>query len=428
MFNNQKMLDFINASPTAFHAVDEIVKILENNGFEKLSEQGKWDVKPNGKYYVTRNHSSIIAFDIPSNVKNCSFRMVASHSDSPTFKIKPNAIIKSDKYTKLNVEGYGGLILNTWMDKPLSIAGRLMVKTKNGIEEKLVCVDEDLCIIPNMSIHQNRGVNEGMKYNQQVDMLPIIGYGEEDVFMNKLAKSANIKKEDICGFDLYLYNRQQGTIWGNEQYVSSGRLDDLQCAYTTLEGFVQADSKAINVYCCFDNEEVGSSTRQGANSTFLEDCLLRVASELGEGDNYHQMIARSFLVSADNAHSVHPNHPELADPTNRVNINGGVVVKYNANQSYTSDSFSAALFVQCCKDANVEVQYFTNRSDARGGGTLGNISTSHVSVASVDVGLAQWAMHSSYETAGCKDTDDMIKAMKSYFEKEFEITENGIHF
>jgi len=426
---NKKMLEFLDASPTAFHAIDEIVKILEIDGFVELSEHEKWNIEINGKYYVTRNHSSIIAFKVPADISDSGFHMVASHSDSPTFKLKPNSImVTEDKYVKLNTEVYGGPIMNTWMDKPLSIAGRVMIKTDAGIEERLINFNEDLCLIPNMSIHQNRTANDGMKYNAQVDMLPVISFGNnKEVLIDRIANEINIDKVNIIGSDLYLYNRQPGIIWADGQYLSSARIDNLQCAYTSLISFVQATTtKNINVYCCFDNEEVGSTTRQGANSTLLDDVLYRITNCFGISNKYHEMIAKSFLVSADNAHSVHPNHPELADQTNRVHINGGIVIKYNANQSYTSDSFSAALFVQCCKEADVPVQYFTNRSDVRGGGTLGNISTAHVSVPSVDIGLAQWAMHSSYETTGCQDTEMMIRALKIYYEKDFIVSSNGV--
>jgi Aspartyl aminopeptidase len=428
---NKKMLEFFNASPTAFHAIDEIVKVLKADGFVELPEHEKWNIEINGKYYVTRNHSSIIAFKMPADISDSGFHMVASHSDSPTFKLKPNSImVVEDTYVKLNTEIYGGPIMNTWMDRPLSIAGRVMVKTVNGIEERLINFDEDLCLIPNMAIHQNRTANDGMKYNAQIDMLPIIGFGNNrGVLIDKIAKEISVNEEDIMGSDLYLYNRQPGIIWGDGQYLSSARIDNLQCAYASLISFVRATTaKNINVYCCFDNEEVGSTTRQGANSTLLDDVLYRITECFGISDKYHEMIAKSFLISADNAHSVHPNHPELADQTNRVHINGGVVIKYNANQSYTSDSFSAALFAQCCKEADVPVQYFTNRSDVRGGGTLGNISTAHVSVPSVDIGLAQWAMHSSYETAGCQDTEMMIRALAVYYEKDFRLTSNGVEW
>ena len=426
---NEQMITFIEKSPTAFHAVKTIEEELVNNGFKELKEKDTWNLVCGGKYYLTRNQSGILAFVVPETVDALSFRMVASHSDSPSFKIKPRCVMEQEgHYVKLNVEGYGGMIMNTWMDRPLSVAGRVVVKTDTGLESRLVNVDKDLCMIPNMSIHQNRNANSDMKYNPQVDMLPVVGFGkDEGKFMNEIASCANCKVEDILSSDLYLYNRQKGCIWGEGNYVSIGHLDDLQCAYTSLVSFIDAKCENhVNVYCCFDNEEVGSGTRQGAHSNFLSDTLYRICKSFNK--ELEAALAGSILVSADNAHSVHPNHPELADPTNRVHMNEGIVIKYNASQSYTTDALSSAIFMECCKQAEVPYQTFTNRSDTRGGATLGMISITHVSVPTVDIGAAQWAMHSSYETAGCKDTEYLVKALKVFYELDFELDTTQVIF
>ena len=426
---NEQMIAFIEKSPTAFHAVKTIVEELETKGFKELKEKDTWNLEKNGKYYVTRNQSGVLAFVLPENVDALSFHMVASHSDSPTFKLKPKTVMEQEgHYVKLNVEGYGGMIMNTWMDRPLSVAGRVIVKTDSGLEARLVNIDKDFCMIPNMSIHQNRNANSDMKYNPQVDMLPVVGYGkDEGKFMQEIAKSASCEVEQILSTDLYLYNRQKGVIWGDDNYVSIGHLDDLQCAFTSLVSFMEASTKEhVNVYCCFDNEEVGSGTRQGAHSNFLSDTLSRICKAFNQ--DVEVCLAGSLLVSADNAHSVHPNHPELADPTNRVHMNEGVVIKYNASQSYTTDALSSAIFMEACKRAEVPYQPFTNRSDTRGGATLGMINITHVSVPTVDIGAAQWAMHSAYETAGCKDTEYLVKSMKEFYEMEFVIDNMQVTF
>lgn len=423
----KEMLDFIYNSPTAFHAVSNIKNKLLDNGFEELNEAKGFNLKKGGKYFVTRNGSSVVAFSVGKSVKNPSFNIVASHSDAPTYKVKPNAVIKQDGYVKLNTEMYGGAIANTWMDRPLSLAGRVVVKNNDGIKSELINFNRDLCMIINVAIHQNRMVNKGMEYNDQIDMLPVITSGDKFDLNEMIAKEIKCKKEDVLSFDLYLYPRTKGYIWGqNKEYISSYHLDNLECGYTSLVAFLNAsDDRNINVYACFDNEEVGSVTRQGAASTLLIDVLKRISN--GLSFDLDQALASSVLISADNAHAVSPSHPEKADPTNRVLMNNGIVIKYNANQSYTTDSISAALFNECAKKANVKTQYFTNRSDARGGGTLGNISSSHVSIASCDIGLAQLAMHSAFETSGTKDVEYMINGLKSFYETHFIQVEEGVY-
>ena len=425
----EKLLDFIEKSPTAFQAVDEMQKRLTENGFEVLSEKEYWKLVPGGKYLVTRNNSALIAFCIPEKESRV-FHIMASHSDSPSFKIKENPEIKVDNsYVKLNVEKYGGMLMAPWFDRPLSIAGRLVVSEGSRLVSKLVNVDRDLVMIPNLAIHMNRQVNDGYAYNAQKDMLPVFGSLEaKGTFMSLIAEAAGVKEEDILGHDLFLYNRQPGTIWGaDETFLSCGRLDDLQCAFSSVKAVIEGEnSSSISVAAIFDNEEVGSGTKQGADSTFLKDVLERINDSLGRTrEQYLMAVASSFMISADNAHAVHPNHADVADPTNRPAINEGIVIKYNANQKYTTDAVSAAVFKALCKKVQVPVQTFTNRSDIAGGSTLGNISNAHVSLNTVDIGLPQFAMHSPYETAGVKDTCYLIKAATEFFNSCIVAEGNG---
>lgn len=414
-----KMLDFIDASPTCFHVVDNLKKELVKNGYVELSEKEEWNLKAKGKYFVTRNDSSIISFRIPKKDFK-GFYMIASHSDSPSFKIKENPEMEAaGAYVKLNVERYGGMLCAPWFDRPLSVAGRVFVKGKKGIESRLVNVDRDLVMLPSLAIHMNREANDGYKYNAQTDMLPIFGdEASKDSFFDVIAKSAGVKKDDILSHDLFLYNRVKWTTWGaNNEYISCSRLDDQECVYSSFDGFLKGKEKEnVPVHCVFDNEEVGSGTKQGAASTFLKATLVRINECLGRTtEQYYTALANSFMVSADNAHAVHPNHIEKADPVNRPVMNKGIVIKYNANQKYTTDAFSAAFFKNVCEKAKVPYQTFTNRSDTVGGSTLGNISTTQVAVDTVDIGLAQLAMHSPYESAGAKDPEYLAKASKEFF-------------
>ncbi|SFQ18469.1 aspartyl aminopeptidase [Butyrivibrio proteoclasticus] len=414
-----KMLDFIDASPTCFHVVDNLKKELVKNGYLELSEKEEWNLKAKGKYFVTRNDSSIISFRIPKKDFK-GFYMIASHSDSPSFKIKENPEMEAaGAYVKLNVERYGGMLCAPWFDRPLSVAGRVFVKGKKGIESRLVDVDRDLVMLPSLAIHMNREANDGYKYNAQTDMLPIFGdEASKDSFFDVIAGSAGVKKEDILSHDLFLYNRVKWTTWGaNNEYISCSRLDDQECVYSSFDGFLKGKEKEnVPVHCVFDNEEVGSGTKQGAASTFLKATLVRINECLGRTtEQYYTALANSFMISADNAHAVHPNHVEKADPVNRPVMNKGIVIKYNANQKYTTDAFSAAFFKNVCEKANVPYQTFTNRSDTVGGSTLGNISTTQVAVDTVDIGLAQLAMHSPYESAGAKDPEYLAKASKEFY-------------
>ena len=425
----QGFMDFVKASPTAFHSIDVICTELRANGFAPLNEREQWNIVPGGKYFVTRNRSSVIAFTVPEKGMS-HFQIVASHSDSPTFKLKPvSEDVVAGQYVRLNTERYGGMIMSTWMDRPLSIAGRVLVKEGCGIATKLVDLNRDAVLIPNMPIHFNRDINDGFKFNPQVDMLPLYGNAEaKGGLMKEIAAAAGVNEADIVGHDLFLYSRMPGSVWGAQnEYFSCGRIDDLECAYTSVQAFLQAENaQQINVCAVFDNEEVGSTTKQGANSTFLNDVLSRTAAALGATDaETRAAIACSFMVSGDNAHALHPNHPEKYDVGNRTYMNGGIVVKYNANQKYTSDGVSAAVFETICNNAGVPVQSFANRSDVLGGGTLGNIANTHASMNTVDIGLPQLAMHSAYETAGVKDLGYMIDGLKKFYETEIAVMNDG---
>lgn len=425
----KQLFKFIENSPSCFHAIKTITEELKNEGFVEIKEKDTWQIEKGKKYYVTRNLSSVIAFKIPQNDFK-SFNIVASHSDSPTFKIKANAEIEvKNKYVKLNTEKYGGMICSTWFDRPLSIAGRILVKENNAVKTHLVNIDKDLVIIPNLAIHMNREVNDGYKYNAQIDMLPLYGdNSSKGSLMKTIAKEAEVEEESILGTDLFLYNRMNGTkIGSNEEYISSPRLDDLECAFTSLSAFLSENtSNSASVYCVFDNEEVGSGTKQGADSTFLYDVLRRINISLGKTEeDYYRLISSSFMVSADNAHALHPNYTDKSDLTNKVYMNDGIVIKYNANQKYTTDAVSASIFKTICDSVDVPYQTFTNRSDILGGSTLGNISNAHVSLNTIDIGLAQLAMHSTYETAGAKDVTYMIDAIKAFYNTSIEQVEDG---
>lgn len=415
----KELIQFIEKSPTCFQAVATMKEILEQEGYSELKERDKWSLEKGGHYFVTRNDSALIAFAIPQEGLK-GFRIMASHSDSPSFKIKDNPeMAVENKYVKLNVERYGGMLCAPWFDRPLSVAGRVVVKENDAFVTKLVDVDRDLLMIPNLAIHMSRQANEGYQYSAQKDMLPL--YGEiaaKDTFMETIAQAAGVKAEDILGHDLFLYNRQKGCIWGaQEEFLSIGRLDDLQCAFASLKGFLGGEKKEYAaVHCVLDNEEVGSSTKQGAASTFLYDVLVRMVRGLGmDYEDYLRALADSFMISADNGHALHPNYTEKADPVNRPVLNQGIVIKYSGNQKYCTDAVSAAMFKDLCSQAEVPYQTFTNNSDIPGGSTLGNISNTKVALNSVDIGLPQLAMHSPYETVGVKDTYYLVEAAKKLF-------------
>lgn len=416
---SRDLIHFIAKSPSTFHAVRGIKAALLYAGFTEIREEDTWQIEKGGKYVVTRNGSALMAFTVPQEGAE-AFHITASHCDSPTFKIKENPEIADGPYVKLNVEGYGGMIMSTWLDRPLSVAGRLLVTENGHLAEKLVAIDGTMLVIPSVAIHMDRSVNQHKEWKVQKDMLPLYGMtGAKTPFMDVIAVAAKVRAEDILAHDLILYSRVPGTIWGEErEFISSPKLDDLQCAFACFRGFTQGQKeKYISVYALFDNEEVGSATSQGAGSTFLANTLERLARSLGYSyDETMSMIARSFMISADNAHSVHPNHPEYADPVNRPVINGGIVIKYSAAQKYATNAFSAAYFKKLCKDHDIPTQTFTNHSDNPGGSTLGNISNTVIAMPTVDIGLPQLAMHSSYETAGVKDTAYLVDAVTKFYE------------
>ncbi len=430
---SEKLLDFIHCSPSVFHAVATIREKLGADGFHLLSETEAWHLEPGGKYCVTRNGSSIIAFKIGEDLTDYSFRISAAHSDSPSFKIKAVPEIKGPgEMIRLNVEAYGGMIDSSWLDRPLSVAGRVFVRNGKTVESRLFCTEKDVILIPNLAIHFNRDVNNGYAFNRQTDLCPLFTAGalQEGDFDRMVAATLSTEPENLLAKDLFLVNRQRGCIWGAAgEFISSPRLDDLQCAFATLEGFLAAERKGgINLFCCFDNEEVGSNTRQGAKSTFLKDCLRRINGCLGfSEEQYCRAVASSFLLSADNAHAVHPNHPEKTDAENRSFMNHGLVIKENAAQKYTTDAMSRAVIREICTRAGEPYQQFANRSDLTGGSTLGNLSNIQVSLHAADVGLPQLAMHSCYETAGVKDTDSAVRVFTEYFRTDIRI-ENDERF
>lgn len=422
------LMNFLDSSVTMFHAINECEKVLKDSGYIYLPENEKWNIRA-GKYYTKRNSSSLIAFDIANG--DYHFQISAAHSDSPTFKLKDRPIIESNGYLKLNVEAYGGMIDATWLDKPLTLAGRVMVDTGCGIETRLLYIDKDLLIIPNVPIHFNREINKGFAFNNQVDMLPVFSAGNlsEADFDKMLAKELGVKPEAILAKDLYLVNRQKAAVIGyDNELISSGRLDDLECVYTSLLGFIEAmNNDHINVFAVFDNEEVGSVTKQGAMSTFLVSTLNRINKALGKSDeDYYRAIAKSMLISCDNAHAIHPNHPELFDVKNRPVLNKGIAIKESANQKYTTDAFSRAVLKKILDKNNIPYQTFANRSDIIGGSTLGNLSNTAVSMNAVDIGLPQLAMHSAYETAGAKDVEYAIEALRAFFETNIDIKDDKV--
>ncbi len=413
----KSLCEFLDASHSVYHAVAYLADTLTAAGYTHLPEQDNWDLVPGGKYYLTRGGTALIAFRIPSGSPK-GFLMSASHSDRPSFKIKDKFEL-TGPYTRVAVEKYGGMLIAPWLDRPLSIAGRAIVETETGVESRLVDIDHDLLMIPNVAIHMNRQVNEGYKWNPAVDAVPVLG-GVDDAGKLK----ALLEQEaggSILGHDLYLYVRQKASIWGIDgEFISSQALDDLECVWSCTQGFLNAEeSESLPVLCIFDAEEVGSVSVQGAASTLLPDVLQRICDVCGL--DMYRMLAQSFMVSADNAHAMHPNHPELADPANAPIMGKGIVLKYNAMMSYCTDGISAAVFRKICEKAGVPVQTFCNRADIPGGSTLGRISLGKISIPTVDVGPPQVAMHSCYETAAVADVIHLEDAMTAYYSSTLEV-------
>ena len=418
--------NFIDNSPTCFHAVENVKVALLAAGAMELQETIPFHLESGKTYFVTRNGSSLLAFYLPKweqGKRPSGYRIYAAHSDSPCFKIKPCGVMKAEgEYVMLNTEKYGGMILSTWLDRPLSLAGRIVYEQEGILVTKTVNLDELTCIIPNVAIHMNRDMNKGVEYNPQTDMRPLIGLSKDMPELRKLiADKAGIQQDSILGEDLYVYSKEKCCLMGTSEELMGGpRLDDLECVYAGLQGFLSAlgarDKTIIPMLAIFDNEEVGSGTKQGADSTFLTDILERIAHAMHwDSETIKCMYADSFMISADNAHAVHPNHPEKADPTNRPIINGGIVVKYHGGQKYTTDAYSEAVLKRYAKKAQISLQTYANKSDIPGGSTLGNISTAHLSIPTVDIGLPQLAMHSAFETAGVEDYRDLCKLTEAYF-------------
>jgi len=419
--NMKAFMSFMDASHSVYHAAQNLTNMLTDAGYTQLLENEKWSLTPGGKYYLTRGGTAVIAFRIPTGAAK-GFMLSASHSDRPTFKVKENPEL-CGAYTRLATEKYGGMLMASWLDRPLSVAGRVVVETENGVESKLVDIDRDLLLIPNVAIHLNRTANEGFKWNPAVDTLPLAGGKDAKGKLQKLLDKAAGGK--ILGHDLYLYIRQKASTWGlDKEFISAAALDDLACAWCCTKGFLNAkESENIPVLCVFDSEEVGSASMQGAASRLLESTIERICADRGLDQQI--LLANSFMVSADNGHAVHPNHPELSDANNAPVVNGGVVVKFNADQKYTTDGVSAAIFRKICQSANQPVQTYCNRADIPGGSTLGRISLSQVSVPTVDVGLPQLAMHSSYETAGVQDVLALESVMTQFYGSTLEMTGEG---
>lgn len=423
----KKLIQFIDSSPSSFHAAKNVEDILIKEGFKKVNLQDKWDLEKEGKYYIVKNNSAVIAFKIgKGRVEEDGFKLIGAHTDSPTFKIKPNPEITVEKkYLKLNTEVYGGPILNTWFDRPLSMAGRVSLKTENPLrpEERLIDIEKAIMVIPNLAIHMNREVNNGIKINPQTDTLPLLSNindkFEKDGFLIKLiAKKLDVKIEDILDFELYLYGVEKGSLLGlNEEFVSIGKLDDLAMVHAGLSGLIDSEvGAATNVLVCFDNEEVGSGTKQGAASPMLRSLLERIVLAMGKDkEDYYRALASSFLISADQAHALHPNHTEAQDITNKPVVNGGPTIKSAANQAYTSDSFSSAVYEGICKSIDVPVQKFVNRSDKKGGSTIGPISSSQLDIPSVDIGNPILGMHSIRELGGVLDHYNVYKSFKEFY-------------
>ena len=406
------LFEFIKKSPSAYHAVNTVREMLDEAGYTELYESDRWKLAVGGKYYVVRNGTSIIAFRTVKDARG--FMIAASHSDCPTFRVKmtPEAI---GAYTRLEVEKYGGMIYYSWLDRPLSVAGRAVVRTADGVESRLVNLDTDLLTIPSLAIHLNRGVNDGAKFNPAKDLLPLYSSdAAKGALIESVADQLGVDSDSVLSHDLFLYNRDEGRRVGKDgEFILCPRLDDLGCVYSSTVAFLSSrDGQSLPVLAVFDNEEVGSETKQGAASTFLRDTLLRIC---GSETSLSVALENSLMLSADNAHAKHPSSPEMSDPDNAPILNKGIVIKYNANQRYATDGLSDALFRTICKRAGVEVQTYSNRADLPGGSTLGSISNTRVSVPTVDIGLPQLAMHSANETAGACDVDGMVSAISEFY-------------
>lgn len=416
----KSLFEFIDGSKSAYHTVSNVCRRLDECGYVRLSESDKWELADGGKYYVVRSGSSVIAF------RNAGgpFAICASHSDFPGFKIKGDSTLGA--YLKLDCEKYGGLINYTWLDRPLAIVGRAAVSDGDGVSMRLFELSGKRVVIPSVAIHLNRSVNESLKLNPASDLIPLAALGaREGELKLRIAENLGCGADDIISADIFLSSAEPPVSAGfNNELVIAPRLDDLACVFSSLEGFVTSgDASVTPVLAVFDNEEVGSDTKQGAASTFLFDTLGRICSDR---EDYLRRVAGSFMVSADNAHALHPNHPELADKANAPVLGGGVVIKHNANQKYATDAASEALFRSVCKKAEVKVQSYYNRADMPGGSTLGSISDTKVSLSTVDIGIPQLAMHSASEVCALSDVFDMVNALRTFYSCDIKIKDEKI--
>ena len=423
--NITSLLNFLDKSPMSFNAVETISNTLSNAGFTPLAAADVWNIQPGGRYYITKNSSAIFAFIVGNGDPQDGFRIISAHSDSPGFRIKPNPAIKSPEgVVKLNTEVYGGPILYTWFDRPLSVAGRVLLRGDDPFNPvtKIVKIDRPLLTIPHLAIHFNRQVNDGNKLSRQKDMLPVLGIVKSELEAdNLLMRSLDIEPAEVVGMELGLYDTTPAmTIGADNEFITSGRLDDLSMVHAAMTALLEHADKPCNqtrVMAIFDNEETGSGTKQGAASPVLRDILRRLTDALDpeSPQTFYRAIARSFMVSADNAHALHPNYVEKQDPTNHPSLGGGPVIKINANCKYMTDGDSAAVFAEVCRRANVPFQYFVNHSDVAGGSTLGNILTSQIDLRGVDMGAAMWAMHSCRETASTIDHSYITQAFSTFY-------------
>lgn len=424
----KELIDFIYDSPSQYHVASSVCSMLKKNGFEYIDLRDRWNLKKGKSYYTVKNNSAVIAFRVgEGEIEKDGFRIIGAHTDSPTFRVKPNPeIVSENKYIKLNTESYGGPIINTWLDRPLSLAGRVALKGRDAFhpEIKLVNIKKPVIVIPNLAIHMNRNINKGIELNKQKDTLPLIALindslEKENYLARIIAKEINANVEDILDFDLFLYDYTKGLIVGaNDEFISSAKLDDLSMVHEGVSALI--DSKignSVNVLVCFDNEEIGSETKQGAASPMLRTVLERIAMSLSKDkEDFYRGLYNSFMISGDVAHAVHPNSPEKYDPVNKPVLNGGPVIKINGNQLYTTDSESFGVYSEICKAANVPFQTFVNRSDERGGSTIGPISSTQLDIRCVDVGTPILAMHSIRELGGVMDNYYTEKSFEKFYE------------
>lgn len=421
------LIEFLDKSPTAYHSVKTIKEILDSEGFNEIKEEEKWNLQKEGKYYVIKNDSALIAFTVgKGDIEEAGFKLIGAHTDSPGFRIKAKPeMISEKKYLKLNTEVYGGPLLYTWFDRPLGIAGKITLKGESPLKPRveLLNINKPVLIIPSVAIHMNRNVNDGFSVNKQKDTLPLLGlindkFEKDNYLIKILAEELKVEESEIIGFDLGLYEIEKGSIIGiNEEFISAGRLDDLWMVYAGMKALLDSGiNNSTNVLVCVDNEEIGSRTAQGADSALLLNILERITIALGKDkEGLHRALANSIMISADLAHAVHPNAEEKHDPTNRPVMGEGPVLKTAASGSYSTDSYNAAIFEGLCRAAEVPYQTFFNRSDVRGGSTIGPMTSARLTIPVMDMGAPLLSMHSIRELASVKDNYYTIKLFTEFF-------------